>query len=101
MEFAFQKIYNSLPDLAIEIILAFEPNSRWHEEQRKPHDLTVWHKYSVRREIEHGNCKLIRRTIPRSPPKMTFPVFGSPRLKPTKTVASDIIPRLEDVNTEA
>ena len=90
MEFVYAKLNRDLPDEAVEKIVAFEPNSRWYEEHRKPNDLTVWYKHSLRREIEHGTCNLIKRFVPWKAPRLMVPIFGSPRLRPIKTVETVI-----------
>jgi len=70
----------------MDIILSCEPQSRWHEEQRSPSDITIWRKHCLRREIEHGSQRLIRRDISRPPPKNLVTAIGSPRLRPIKIV---------------
>lgn len=64
MEYALTALHRRLPDVIVDMIVRFEPDSHWHETQRKPSNLTVWLKHAVRREIEHGTSKLIKRVLP-------------------------------------
>jgi len=84
MEFAYDWLNCFIPDIAMELILACEPDSKWHEEQRRPDHITVWLKHSLRREIEHGTSKLIWRSSEVTGPRTTIRVLGSPCLRPIK-----------------
>jgi hypothetical protein len=64
MEYALTALHRRLPDVIVDMIVRFEPDSHWHEKQRKPSNLTVWLKHAVRREIEHGTSRLIKRVLP-------------------------------------